>query len=164
MIRMREDFQDYAGAKNAALRLLGRREHGRRELAGALQAKGFAAALCAEVVQELQACGLQSDERFAAALVRRRIERGYGPVYIRAELANRQVEETLADAQLNQPDQFWLEIAARALAKKFPRRAQGQDSAACNAPTDMRSRQCVAEARFLARRGFPAELVRQLKL
>ena len=159
---MPDASQDHARATSAALRMLSRREHGRRELAAALRAKGFPAELIADVLQELQSQGLQSDRRFAAALVRRRIERGYGPAYIRAELRQRQVEETLADAQLNKPDQYWLELAAQELTKKFPDRARDQLAEASGASAGGGNPQYASAARFLARRGFPAELVHRL--
>ena len=148
--------QESAKARKAALRLLARREHGWAELQGKLLAKGFPAAAVADALPALRDEGLQSDARFAAALVRRRIARGYGPAYIRQELRSRQVREDLAEAQLNQPDEYWAEVAQRALAKKFP-----EGSAAVPAPKRS-GRFSAAEARFLSRRGFSADLVHRV--
>ena len=100
--------------------LLARREHGRAELQSKLIARGVEADVAAGVVEKLRADGLQSEGRFAAALVRRRIERGYGPVYIRGELRERRVDDDAADAQMNQTDEFWLQRAMDALLRKFP--------------------------------------------
>ena len=143
-------------ALGLALRLLGQREHGRAELHAKLQAKGHAATVAAEVLEGLQENGAQSDERFAAALARRRIERGYGPLYIRAELNDRQVDEALAEDVLNQPPAYWSEVATQALAKKFPNRAEGESGATGKGAN------YAAQARFLSRRGFPPELIYRL--
>ena len=143
-------------AQGLALRLLGQREHGRAELQAKLAAKGCPAAVAAEVLDGLQENGAQSDERFAAALVRRRIERGYGPLYIRAELKDRQVDDGLAQGALHQPPAYWSAVAARALAKKFPNREEGGLGATAPGAS------YAAQARFLSRRGFPSELIYRL--
>lgn len=145
--------RESAQAKSAALRLLARREHGRAELEGKLLAKGFPSSVVRQVLQALREEGLQSDARFAAALVRRRIDRGYGPAYIRGELQSRQVQDDLAAAQLNQPDEYWAQVAERALAKKFP-----AGSGMAGAP-ERRSGLNEAQARFLTRRGFSADII-----
>ena len=139
-----------------ALRLLGQREHGRAELQAKLKAKGCPEAVVAEVLEGLQENGAQSDERFAAALARRRVERGYGPLYIRAELKDRQVDEALAEEALNQPPAYWSEVATRALAKKFP----SQDESELGSTG--KDANYAAQARFLARRGFPSNLIYRL--
>jgi len=128
------------------MRLLARREHGRVELRSKLIAKGVEADLAERVVEKLGGDGLQSEERFASALVRRRIARGFGPLYIRGELRERRVDDEVADAQLNRTDAFWQRLAAETLAHKF---SAGRERAA---PYNT----C---ARFLARRGFPADIV-----
>jgi len=140
-------------ALGLAMRLLGQREHGRAELQAKLTAKGCASAVAAEVLEGLRENGAQSDERFAAALARRRVERGYGPLYIRAELKDRQVDSGLAEDALNQPPAYWSAVAARALAKKFPNR----DGGGLDAPAKTDS--YADQASFLSRRGFPAELI-----
>lgn len=129
-----------------AMGLLARREHGQVELRSKLIAKGVGADIAAGVVDKLRAEGLQSEERFASALIRRRIARGYGPVFIRAEMRERRVDDEVADAELNRTDGFWLRLAEDALARKFPPH-KGRDT-----PYNTR-------ARFLARRGFPADTV-----
>lgn len=143
-------------ALGLALRLLGQREHGRAELQAKLKARGCSGAVVAEVLEGLQENGAQSDERFAAALARRRVERGYGPLYIRAELRDRRVDEALAEDALNQPTAYWSEVAARALAKKFPNRHEGESGSVGKGAS------YAAQARFLSRRGFPSDLIYRL--
>ena len=137
---------DFREALARAMSLLSRREHGQSELRFKLVARGFEESVAACVVEQLRADGLQSEERFASALVRRRIERGYGPVYIRGELRERRVDDEVADAELKRTDSFWQELAADALARKFP-------------PGNGRGESYNTRARFLARRGFPADMV-----
>ena len=136
----------FSEALGRALRLLARREHGHLELRSKLVAKGFDEDVAAGVADKLRADGLQSDERFAAALVRRRVARGYGPLYIRGELRERRVDDEVADAELNRTDEFWFRIAVKALARKF-------------SAEKFRAEQYNTRARFLARRGFPADIV-----
>ena len=164
LLRQRERDE----ARSLALSLLARREHGRAELEAKLIAKGFSAGLAAELLQDLGEEGLQSDQRFAAALVRRRIDRGYGPAYIRQELRDRQVDEGLVETELSRSDNYWQEVAQRALAKKFPARfavlpSVPLEGERCDEERPPESDAAYsAQARFLARRGFPAELVYRL--
>lgn len=143
-------------ALGLAMRLLGQREHGHAELQAKLTAKGHPAAVVTEVLDGLRENGAQSDERFAAALARRRVERGYGPLYIRAELKDRRVDEALAEDALNQPPAYWTEVATRALAKKFPNRDEGGSGSVGKGAS------YAAQARFLSRRGFPSDLIYRL--
>ena len=136
----------FSDAMAQAMRLLAQREHGRAELQAKLTARRVEAEVAAQVLESLRADGLQSEERFAAALVRRRIGRGYGPVYIRGELRKRKVDDEVADAEMNQTDEFWLQLAMQALAQKF-------------ASGSKRGNDYNTRARFLARRGFPADIV-----
>ncbi len=133
----------YGKAFDRALRLLGQREHGRIELERKLVRKGFPQDVSNAVVAKLQSDGLQSEQRFAAAMVRRRVERGYGPIYIRQELRQRRVDDDVTEAELTQTGEYWLGQAHLALQKKFANRGEEWD----------------ARARFLARRGFPADLI-----
>lgn len=164
LLRQRERDE----ARSLALNLLARREHGRAELEAKLIAKGFSAGLAAELLRDLREEGLQSDQRFAAALVRRRIDRGYGPAYIRQELQGRQVDEGLVEAELGRPDNYWQEVAQHALAKKFPARFAALPSVSLEGERCDEERPSEgdaaypAQARFLARRGFPADLVYRL--
>ena len=129
-----------------AVGLLARREYGRAELQSKLIGRGVDPGVAADALEKLSDDGLQSEERFAAALVRRRVSRGYGPVYIRGELCQRRVNDSVADAELKRTDEFWLQAAVEALAGKFPA-GNGRET-----PYSTR-------ARFLARRGFSADTV-----
>ena len=83
----------YGAALESAVRSLGQREHARRELERKLIRKGHPPELVARVLDYLVDHDLQSDHRFAEGFVRSRVQKGYGPVKIRQELASRGVEE-----------------------------------------------------------------------
>jgi len=137
----------YRRARDKGLRALTTREHSRAELLRKLAGKGVSRDLAARVVGELEAQSLQSDERFAESFVHGRIERGYGPVWIRQALAQRGVDRATVEALLDRPRAFWLEQAERARLRRF-----GE-----SAPDDRASWE--KQARFLAQRGFPTDLV-----
>ncbi len=81
------------------------------------------------------------------SFVRVRSERGQGPLRIRAELRERGVTDVLVDEVLTITSEFWFERANRARAKRF--------GEAAPASRDEWNRQ----ARFLAQRGFPSDLI-----
>jgi regulatory protein len=160
----------YRATLDAAVKSLGRREHSRRELEQKLARRGHPRALVTEVLDYLSEHDLQSDARYAEDFVRSRVARGYGPVKIRQELATRGVREPELESQLTEPAEFWLEVATSALAKRF-----GAEPWSCLEDTDdcpdasadasrvdgydARRQDWNARARFLARRGFPADLI-----
>jgi regulatory protein len=96
--------------RRRAMDYLARREHSRFELRNKLSEKAaeFDAALIDLVLDRLVADGLLSDGRFAESYVRSRINRGYGPVYIRYQLRQRKVEAELIDEMLDCDDLVWL--------------------------------------------------------
>lgn len=143
------DEAAYRAALDSAVRSLGQREHGRRELASKLSRKGHPPELVGRVLDYLAEQDLQSDSRFAEEYVRSRIRRGYGPVKIRRELTGRGVAERDLERLLTSSTDYWLEVAGGALERKF------------GAPPEDREGWNV-QARFLARRGFPSDLIFRL--
>lgn len=141
---------DEAGLREAATRLLARREHSRRELATKLVRKGWEAAAVEKVITDFAAAGLQSDARFAEHFARNRAERGYGPVRIRAELNERGVDKADARAALDDLDVDWADHA-----RAWYRRKYG------DAPPEDRREQ-ARRLQALGRRGFAHEHLRGL--
>jgi len=137
----------YRHAVDRAVRLLAQREHSVRELTAKLSSKGVDDALAALVVDDLRGRGLQSDARFAEAFVHSRIGKAQGPVLIREELRQRGVDDALVDEALRPCDDEWLSLAQATRARKF-----GDDL-----PSDRN--EWGRQARFLARRGFPTDVV-----
>ena len=131
-----------------AMELLARREHSKKELTVKLSARGAERAAIAPVLESLEHDGLQSDERYAQALLQSHVRRGKGPLRIRAELRARGVGDDLIEAALREGETSWTDHARRARAKRF--------GEALPQTREERARQ----ARFLEQRGFAAEHIR----
>ena len=129
-------------ALNAALRLLARREHSTRELQGKLSSKGYVHSEIGRVLEQLARRDLLSDRRFAEAFLRSRLERGQGPLKIRAQLAGRGVSAGLIDAALEAADVDWDQRATAARNRRFGA-----------APPEDRAGM-ARQTRFLRGRGF----------
>ena len=131
------------------IRLLARREHSRFELARKLVSKGRDRAVTDRVLDGLAQEGLLSDERFTEQFVRSRIEAGYGPLRIRADLRERGIGSDLAGDYLDGKESDWRERCRAAWARRF------------NTPPNDR-RDWARQSRFLANRGFSGDHVRRV--
>lgn len=109
----------HARVRRRALLLLARREHSRFELRRKLQEKGFDLAEINSVINDLAEAGLQSDERFTEAYVKMRIDRGYGPLRIQAELHERGVASELIERFVVNDADFWQGFVQKVRLKKF---------------------------------------------
>jgi regulatory protein len=137
-------------ARDAALRLLARREHSRLELTRKLALRGFNDDVIAGAIEALAAENLQSEERFTEMFVHARRERGRGPVRIRVELGQRGVTESLVDTWLDFRDPVWTALARQACRKRFG------EAPAADWPEKAR------RMRFLEARGFTTEQIRDV--
>ena len=142
-----EGADELRSARNAAVRLLARRDHSTDELRRKLKRRGHTEAAIEAVVTTLSDAAYLSDSRFADSFVRVRSERGQGPLRIRAQLRERGVEDAVADELLTETADFWIERARSARRKRF--------GEAPPATRDDWNRQ----ARFLAHRGYPSDLI-----
>jgi len=145
-----ERAADPGEIREAALRLLARREHSRFELVRKLTRKGWSKAVVEQVVDALAEANLQSDERFAESYVRQRAAKAYGPLRIRAELSERGVDRALASRALDAEAPDWVAVAAA----WYERRYGPQP------PTELKEKSRRQQA--LARRGFAHEHIREL--
>ena len=95
-----KDNRAYSRIYQKAIRMLASREHSRRELLEKLTRKSSdVPSDCIEqVLDALAEQGLQCDVRYAESLIRSRINRGYGPYYIRQELRSKGVAESVLQA------------------------------------------------------------------
>lgn len=125
-----------------AVGLLARREHSAQELAQKLKTKGFTADEVVNCLQRLSREGLQSDERFTEAFINARLQRGQGPVRVRAELRQRGIDDNLIDSWLDEKDRCWFKRAQEVRARKY----------SPDLPEDYREK--MKQARFLQQRGF----------
>lgn len=139
-----------AEVREAALRLLARREHSRFELIRKLLRRGWDDSDVVPVVDELAADNLQSDERYAESYVRQRVAKAYGPIRIRAELSERGLDRAEITRALEAESPDWFAIAADWYERRY-----GPD-----VPTDLKEKSRRQQA--LARRGFAHEHIREL--
>lgn len=131
--------------RRAAMNLLARREHSAGELRQKLGRRFADADLVEAQVERLAQEGLQSDRRFAESFVRQRVARGQGPLRIRGEMQQRQLDDALIAAALEASETDWQALAESTLLRRF-----GGGPAA-----DQRER--GRRARFLQYRGFAHE-------
>ncbi|ABM62418.1 recombination regulator RecX [Halorhodospira halophila] len=134
--------------RDAALRLLARREHTRRELAQKLARRGHDPGYVHPVLEALAEEGLLDEGRFAEVFVRSRVERGQGPVRIAQELRQRGVADGVIDEVLEDAEVDWLAQARAVRERRF----------GAGVPADRR--EALRQAQFLQRRGFTADQVR----
>ncbi len=139
---------DEPACTNAALALLARREHSRRELTRKLGTRGFPESVIAPVLDELERSGSLADARFTDSFVRSRVAKGQGPQRIRADLAQRGIADTEADEALRGSEVDWRATIRAVRRKKF----------GAELPADYAER--ARQARFLQYRGFSSEQIR----
>ena len=134
-------------ARSVALRLLARREHSRQELFLKLRQRKIEPDVIDTVLDEYEAEGWLDDQRFADVFTRQRMDMGYGPVRILAELQQRGVHQS--PECLNEvSEEYWCELAARLRERRFGLAPVNDDLA-----------EKLRQARFLARRGFSSSQV-----
>ena len=132
---------------HSAVRMLAGREHSRRELGDKLKRK-FKSVPDRDINNALDALvadGLQSDERYLESLVRSRISRGYGPIYIQQEMRQKGVEGISLDELEPWLEANWLEIAQDIVERRFS-----------EAETD--GAIWMKATRYLQRRGFTTDV------
>jgi regulatory protein len=126
--------------------LLARREHSRLELERKLVARSFDESLVVVVLDELEADGLLSAERFAQSFVESRYARGQGPIRIERDLVERGIDS--AGRYLDDERFDWNALARDARGKRF----------GLPVPDDFADR--ARQMRFLEYRGFSRDQIR----
>ena len=97
---------------------LARREHSRLELYQKLKQRQFEPDVINSELNKLLDEGLQSDERFAEAFLRSRIEKVKCPNIILSELSQRGVDELLASNVIGSiSEEEWNDLAYRTMNK-----------------------------------------------
>lgn len=133
--------------RHKAMDLLALREHSRVELTRKLRQREFSEDMISQELDKLEQEKLLSDERFAQAYARMRINKGFGPRRIALELKERGISKQLVDTVLSESDTIWAQRAANALGKRFGRNPSGELS------------ERVKQKRFLEYRGFSYEQI-----
>jgi regulatory protein len=139
------------GLRETALNYLARREYSSHELAQKLQAKGYDSKEVADLVADLKAEKLLSNERFVEAYVNRRKAAGFGPQRIRMELQRYQLDDELIENCLSSNRHNWQQHLKKVWQKKFFRNGAVVEN---NQQKQMR---------FLMQRGFEAFSIKELQ-
>ncbi len=134
--------------RQTALTLLARREHSQQELERKLLSRGFPSQGIRSVLQELAQQDSLSDARFAEQYVYSRIQRGFGPLRIQAELRERGVDDEVFGGLIETNAEIWEERAGAARTKRF----------GPGPPGDFKER--ARQTRFLQQRGYTQEQIR----
>lgn len=134
----------------AAVSFLARREYGEQELRQRLLRKGFPAQDIETAIQSLRQRGAQSDQRYAESYCRSRLEKGFGPLRIAAELKQKGVADALVEQTLEEHRADWEHQMRRVFRKHFGRVAV----------TDIKER--AKQWRYLQYRGFNVDQIREL--
>lgn len=135
-------------ARQAAIKLLTRREHSAYELRVKLEAKGFDQASVEQVLADLQRERWQSDARYTQAYIHARYNKGVGPVRLRLELKERGVDDATIAMFLDQALDDWRRQIQQVREKRF--------GAALPQSVQEKARQM----RFLQYRGFTSDQIR----
>lgn len=141
---------DAVQIRDKALQLLARREHTRHEVAVKLRSRNFPQPLIDSVLQTFEDEGLLDDVRAAQLYIRQRVGKGYGELKVRAELFHKGVDRNCVDQCLADACVDWRQVAQRVFDKKFTRVASGDQKL------------LMKQQRFLAARGFSAEMINKL--
>ena len=129
-------------------RLLSRREHSQTELRKKLSDLEISAEIIDETIKKFAEKDIQSDLRFAEAVVRGAYYRGKGPVFVERELNNHNIDFALVRELVNDDDFDWFESSKAVRVKRF-----GEDL-----PDDWSAKQ--KQMRFLQYRGFAQEQIK----
>ena len=134
----------------AAMDLLARREHSRKELKQKLSKRFDDESIIDEQLDLLARENLQSDSRFAESFVRQRFNRGYGPLRIRQEMRQKGLVDADVQSAMTAEDYDWHASAERVLKRKY-----GEALA-----TELKEK--ARRSRFMQYRGFSADHFREL--
>ncbi|BBB25123.1 regulatory protein RecX [Amphritea japonica] len=140
-------FENESAAKNAAIYLLARREHSRKELKEKLIARSELIDLDI-VLDELIERGYQSDQRFTESFIRMRASQGQGLIKIRFELQRKGVNSELIASAFEAAEIDWFELAADRYKRKYK---------AALLANDYKER--AKRMRFMSQRGFNSEQI-----
>lgn len=103
-----------------AYRLLGRREYSLAELENRIRQKWPEAEGVGDLVAQLAAENLVSDERYAEAFVRFRVQRHQGPLKIRSAMRSKGVADSIIATAMEAESGRWRDLALEWLQRRHP--------------------------------------------
>ncbi len=144
-----EGMSDLEKVRLQAVRFLARREYCEKELTRKLTSRGASLESAQRVVGEFRDRDMINDARFAQALVRVRMSRGYGPIKIKNELRQKGVSSDLIESSLKFDRDVWRDQIVGVLDRKY------KDVT----PADYS--EWARRARFLQSRGYSTSQIRE---
>ena len=129
-------------------RLLSRREHSQTELRTKLAELALDPELVNTMITKFAEKDIQSDSRYAEAVVRGAYRKGKGPIIIKRDLGNHDIDFALIQTLLNDADFDWFESSKAVRIKRF-----GDDL-----PDEWAVKQ--KQMRFLQYRGFSYDQIK----
>ncbi|GLQ31138.1 regulatory protein RecX [Litoribrevibacter albus] len=149
----------YSELKNKAIGLLARREYSSQELTSKLLSHSHShsmpmddvAIIVADVIEQLQGLGYQSDYRFTAMFIRHKAQTGNGPLKISRELSFKGGDRALFDQVVEEEQIDFFENALALMQRKF-------------SIEQLKDYQAYQKAfRYLANRGFTTDQIKYAK-
>ncbi len=144
-----DGMSDLEKVRLQAVRFLARREYCEKELTKKLTSRGASLESARQAVGELKDRNMINDARFAQALVRVRMSRGYGPIKIKDELRQKGVSSDLIESSLDFDSEVWRDQIVRVLDRKYK-----------DVPSSDYS-EWAKRARFLQSRGYSTSQIRE---
>lgn len=92
--------------EEAALRLLGRREHSEKELRDKLAVRGYPRQEIDAVITKCRLRGFLDEARWAQGVVRKELRKGKGPLYIRKLLAFNGIDRATIEALVSETSEI----------------------------------------------------------
>jgi regulatory protein len=135
-----------AWAWERAVRLLARHDRSAFELRGRLAALDVAPSIIDATLRRLHDLRYVDDRRLAVAAAEQAAHRGRGSEYVRAQLTQKGIAETLIEESIATIFDDEPRLARQALARRYP-------------STPQRPAERAKAARFLSQRGFPEAVV-----
>ncbi|GLT19930.1 regulatory protein RecX [Vibrio zhanjiangensis] len=134
-------------AKDTAIQLLSRRDHGEYELYQKLIYKGFDEKAIYDAINFCLDHHYLDDLRYAKSQIRQHVYKGHGELRIRQDLQQKRVADFVVDRAMEEEPQDWFERAKQVADKKF----KGQKAEDPKA--------YAKQVRFLQYRGFRFEQI-----
>jgi len=135
--------------RRVLIKLLARREYSKHELRRKLATQVESQSLLTAAIDRLANENLQSDKRFSGQFVSHRINKGYGPIRIGAELRERGIAEQLIQVSLEPYKEQWVPYASKARIKRF------------GSSLPVETAEKMKQMRFLQYRGFSSEHIKK---
>jgi regulatory protein len=108
-----------AELKKIAIDLLSRRDHSRQELTQKLKQKGGLDDDIQQVLDWCSAENYQSESRYAVLLVRSKINKGYGPLYLSQAAREQGITKELLTQTIESLEVDWFALALAQYQKKY---------------------------------------------